>query len=161
MPRPRQKLLNAEIALGYTKIYSEINGRTGKTLYSPGNYMTPAIGSLVTVISSNPVKVTFSISERDMLSLFGGPMGIKDRADLKVRLSDGSICKGKATFMMVDNEVDAATGSVKLWFIVENDDQKLTPGGFVSVTLAEKSPKMLPVVPTSAIMTDQKSSLCL
>ncbi len=154
----KAKLRTAEIELGYTKIYSEINGRTGKTVYSPGNYVTPSIGSLVTIVSSNPVKVTFSISERDLLSLFGGPMGIKDRADLKVRLPDGSLCNGKATFMMVDNEVDSATGSVKIWFIVENDDQKLIPGGFVSVTLAEKNPRKLPVVPLSAVMTDQKGS---
>ncbi len=152
------KLQTAEISLGYTKIYSEINGRAGKTVYSPGNYVTPSSGSLVTIVSSNPVKVTFSISERDLLSLFGGTMGLKDRADLKVYLPDGTLCKGKSTFMMVDNEVDSSTGSVKIWFIVQNDDQKLVPGGFVSVTLSEKNPRMLPVVPLSAIMTDQKGS---
>ncbi len=152
------KLQTAQIALGYTKICSEINGRAGKTLFSAGNYLTPSSGSLVTIVSSNPVKVTFSISERDLLSLFGGPMGLKDRADLKVYLPDGTLCKGKSTFMMVDNEVDSATGSVKIWFIVQNDDQKLVPGGFVSVTLSEKNPRMLPVVPLSAVMTDQKGN---
>lgn len=152
------KLMSAKIELGYTKIYAEIDGRMGKATYSPGNYVTPSSNPLVTLVQVTPVNIRFPVSERDLLTMFGSVKGVREKAELKIRTADGKMHDGWTELLLVDNKTDTSTGTIAIWFSADNTDQKLIPGGFVTVYLSEKTPNKLPFVPNTAVMTDRKGN---
>ena len=61
------QLRDAEIQLSYTEIKSPIDGRIGRAAVSPGNIVGPDSGVLATVVSENPIRVLFSITQRELL----------------------------------------------------------------------------------------------
>lgn len=152
------KLMSAKIELGYTKIYAEIDGRMGKATYSPGNYVTPSSNPLVTLVQVTPVNIRFPVSERDLLTMFGSVKGVREKAELRIRTADGKMHDGWTELLLVDNKTDTSTGTIAIWFSADNTDQKLIPGGFVTVYLSEKTPDKLPFVPNTAVMTDRKGN---
>ena len=152
------KLMSAKIELGYTKIYAEIDGRMGKATYSPGNYVTPSSNPLVTLVQVTPVNIRFPVSERDLLTMFGSVKGVREKAELRIRTADGKMHDGWTELLLVDNKTDTSTGTIAIWFSADTTDQKLIPGGFVTVYLSEKTPNKLPFVPNTAVMTDRKGN---
>ena len=152
------KLMSAKIELGYTKIYAEIDGRMGKATYSPGNYVTPSSNPLVTLVQVTPVNIRFPVSERDLLTMFGSVKGVREKAELRIRTADGKMHDGWTELLLVDNKTDTSTGTIAIWFSADNTDQKLIPGGFVTVYLSKKTPDKLPFVPNTAVMTDRKGN---
>ena len=148
----RAALTLAENDLSYTKIYSPIDGRIGRSIYSSNNYITPAKGTLATIVQYDPIKVRFAMSEADYLRHFGTPG--KSMPELEIIRADGAPVKGKATLDFVDNMVDSGTGTLMLQFLVPNPDQELIPAGFVTVRCHEKFAEPRPAVSVSALMTD-------
>src|SRR4029079_5849726 len=61
-------LQQAEMNLGYTEIRSPIDGRVGLALYTVGNLVEPSLGKLATIVSQDPIYVTFPVSERDVIA---------------------------------------------------------------------------------------------
>ena len=148
-------LILAENDLSYTRIYSPISGKIGKSIYSSGNYITPAKGTLATIVQFDPIKLRFAMSEADYLRHFGGAE--KGEAVLEIVRADGMTVKQTAKLDFVDNRVDSTTGTLMLQFIVPNPKQELIPDGFVTVKFYEKFAKPLPAVSVSALMTDGKN----
>lgn len=148
-------LILAENDLSYTRIYSPIDGRIGRSIYSSSNYITPAKGTLATIVQYDPIKLRFAMSEADYLRHFGAEG--KGQPDLEIIRADGVPVKRKATLDFVDNMVDSETGTLMLQFLVPNPDQVLIPQGFVTVKCSEKFPKPLPAVNVAALMTDGKN----
>lgn len=139
--------------LDYCRIVSPISGRIGEKLYSEGNYITPSVGTLATVVKYQPCKVQFSISESDFFRYFS------KRDELgNVRLSivraNGLEYEGSAAIDFVDNLVDRRTDTITVTLVCDNPDDQLLPGGFVQVRLAEKYEGQVPAISLSAIMTD-------
>ena len=64
-------LILAEDDLDDTTIEAPIDGWIGVTNYTAGNYITSSSGVLATIIQVDPMRVRFSISNRDFLSAFG------------------------------------------------------------------------------------------
>src|SRR5262249_57550435 len=60
----------AEINLGYTEIYSPIDGRIGLEIFTKGNLVQPSSGKLATIVSQDPIYVTFQVSQRNLLDYF-------------------------------------------------------------------------------------------
>jgi membrane fusion protein (multidrug efflux system) len=63
-------LKTAEINLAYTDINSPIDGRIGRTAVTRGNVVGPDSGVLTTIVSSNPMYVTFRVSQREFIRIF-------------------------------------------------------------------------------------------
>ena len=84
-------LETAKINLGYTDIVSPISGKISRTNMTKGNVVGPDRGTLTTIVSQDPMYVTFPVSQRDFLRAqkSGHPV---DLASIKVKLrfSDGS-----------------------------------------------------------------------
>jgi len=55
-------LQQAQINLGYTEIRAPIDGRVGLALYTVGNLVEPSLGKLATIVSQDPIYVTFPVS---------------------------------------------------------------------------------------------------
>ena len=60
----------AEINLGYTEIRSPIDGRIGLAIFTEGNLVQPSSGKLATIVSQDPIYVTFQVSQRNLLDYF-------------------------------------------------------------------------------------------
>ena len=143
----------AENDLAYTRIYSPINGKIGKSVYSSSNYITPAKGTLATIVQYDPIKLRFAMSEADYLRHFASG---KNAVELQIFRADGREIKQPAKLDFVDNLADAATGTLMLQFLVPNPDEKLIPDGYATVKFSEKFDKPLPSVGVAALMTDGK-----
>jgi multidrug efflux system membrane fusion protein len=141
----------AEVNLIYTRIVSPVTGRVGIRQVDQGNYVTPGDTNGIVVINQlQPISVLFSIPEDNVSLLMrkvraGAPLKVEayDRAD-SVKLADG-------TLSTVDNEIDTATGTVKLRALFANADGALFPNQFVNISLLED---LLPgqlIMPNSAI----------
>ena len=54
----------------------------------------------------------------------------------------------------MDNTVDPDTGTIAVWALFDNPDGTLLPGQYVTVLVARSQPKLMTVVPQSAILED-------
>ena len=96
----------AEINLGYTRITSPITGKIGIANLTKGNYVTPASGALATIVQMNPVRVSYSLPDRDyldQLELFKKEGSVHKT---KLILSDGSEPDVPGQRDFEDNTVD-------------------------------------------------------
>jgi len=88
----RAALTQAEVNLGYTDIWSPIDGRIGLTTYTLGNLVNPASGVLATIVSQDPMYVLFPISMCDLEIIRDSrrqEAGGLAKIEIRVRLSNG------------------------------------------------------------------------
>jgi RND family efflux transporter MFP subunit len=154
----KAELIDARNNLSYTKIYSPITGKMGKATYTPHNYVTPSSQPLVNVVSLDPIHVDFSISYKEYLSMFGSFEKLKKNADIKLTLADNSLYPLTGNVLYVENKVDTDTDSVTIRSIFKNPNNKLIPGGLITVSLGKKTGNQATAVRLSAVMSDGKTS---
>jgi multidrug efflux system membrane fusion protein len=125
---------NANVQLGYTTIASPISGRTGMRLVDKGNIVRATdSGGLVVITQVQPISVIFALPQ-DALSDITREMTV---GPLKVLAfnRDGTVRLGEGTLVLLDNQVDSATGTVRLKATFDNRDNALWPGQFVNARL--------------------------
>ncbi len=141
---------NAQATLSYTTIVAPLDGRTGLRQVDPGNIIhTSDAGGVVVITQMKPISVVFTIPQQDVQrvneAFAKGPL----RTDALRPDSNQVVETGKLT--VVDNQVDASTGTVKLKAEFPNSNLALWPGQFVNVRLTVDTLKGVIVVPTSAV----------
>jgi len=140
----------AQVALSYGKIVSPHDGRAGVINTPAGSVVQANVTVLATVVKVNPIAVSFNLPQRDLadfLAAVSGQGNVKVTATLP---EEKKPMVGKLQF--VDNNVDAASGTVKLKAVFDNKDSKLWPGLFVNVGLTTKKLEDALVVPQAAII---------
>ena len=65
----QSQLTTAQLNLSYTDVKSPIAGRIGKANITEGNLVSPQSGTLATVVQTDPIRVVFSISDREYLEV--------------------------------------------------------------------------------------------
>ena len=145
---------NAKVQLGFTSIYSPINGRTGNLTVKQGNVVTANNMDMMTINQVEPIYVTFSVPESQLPAIKKymalGSLTVRARPQ-DANTADEE--RGALTF--VDNTVDVTTGTIKLKGTFPNTDHQLWPGQFVRVTLRLTTQQNAVVVPNEAIQTGQ------
>ncbi len=153
----KASLITAQDDLKNTKIIAPIEGKIGLTNYTVGSYLTPSSGVLATIVQLDPIRLSFSISNRDFLELFGTEKNFREDAVLKIRLADGSIYSQEGVFEFLNNEANRSTDTLSFFVKFANPDLVLVPGASVTVLLSKKTGvEQCSVVP-SAIMADNDS----
>jgi multidrug efflux system membrane fusion protein len=125
---------NAEIQLGYTTIAAPLGGRLGMRLIDRGNIVHAGDpGGLVVITEVQPIAVMFSL-QQDYLQDITAAM---KKGPLKVlAYSRDNITKlGEGTLLLIDNQIDATTGTLRLKASFPNEDDALWPGQFVNARL--------------------------
>jgi membrane fusion protein (multidrug efflux system) len=155
----------AEIELGYTEIYAPISGLIGLSKAKPGEYVGREPNPVVLNVLSDidPIRVRFSISEREYLVLArtylaagatreasDQPEG-KDRTPLKLILADGSEFPYDGFVDASAQAIDPETGTYTLEASFPNPDGLLLPGQFARVRADYTTLKGATVVPRLAI----------
>src|SRR6266436_7301894 len=84
----------AEINLGYTEVRSPIDGRIGLAIFTKGNLVQPSSGKLATIVSQDPIYVTFQVSQRNLLDYFrrrAEDPGKSTQVNVRIKLPNGTI----------------------------------------------------------------------
>ncbi len=162
----RAGLKIARIDLGYTIIKAPISGRIGKTAYTKGNLVNLLSGPLARIVQMDPVRVVYSVSENDIpvirRALHDATHGGQDLLLApRLRLPDGQVYKMTGHVDFVDNQVDPSTGTIAVRAIFSNPDGILIPGQYVTVLVQRRKPKIMPVVPQSAVLINRKGRYVL
>ena len=149
------ELTAAKDDLKHCTITASISGKLGSTTKTKGNYVTAGSGSLVTIVQQSPIRVRFSVSNREILDLAGSE-GRRRREDVSVALTlaNGTPYGGAGEVEYADALADELTDTMTVYAQFANEDTKLVPGGTVSVTIASKKGVMRPAIPPTAVLQD-------
>jgi membrane fusion protein (multidrug efflux system) len=151
-------LEQANINLGYTEIRSPIDGRIGLAKFTVGNLVGPTSGALATIVSQDPIYVTFPASEADVIAYKQRIAASTDKnphVTIHVKLPDGTIYPHPGVTNFLDVQVAPDTDTVVVRAQLPNPDGVLVPGGVVGVTVERGGVHASLVIPQSAVQLDQ------
>jgi membrane fusion protein (multidrug efflux system) len=151
-------LEQAKINLGYTEIFAPIDGRIGIANYTVGNLVSPSTGLLATIVSQDPIYVTFQASEADVIEYRKRVAASTDQDPhviVHIRLPDGTIYDHPGTTNFLDVQVQADTDTVTARAQLPNPNGELIPGGVVGVIVERGKPRYALLVPQSSVLLDQ------
>ena len=152
-------LRTAKLNLSYTRITAPIAGDIGRPALTVGNLVGPESGSLARIVSLDPIRVAFCISEGLLVTLRqqesnGGALD-PNALDLTLKLANGTVYDKPGTIDYVENAIDPQTGTAAVRVVFPNPNHILIPGQFVSLEVREKNVPNLPVVPQTAVLQDR------
>lgn len=159
----------SQINLDYTDIRSPIDGRIGRTAVTDGNVVSPNSGVLTTIVSQDPMYVTFPVSVREALDLrdrYANAGGF-GAVIIRVKQPNGKPygITGKLDF--VENTIAANTDTILLRGTIPNPKlfdttntngsvRELIDGEFVTVMLEGVQPVQVLAIPRAAVLSDQQ-----
>lgn len=140
-----------QLNLTYAHISAPVSGRVGLRQVDVGNYVTTADANGVVVITElEPISAVFALPEDNLQQIL---TRMKSGATLTAAAYDRTqttkLADGKLS--AVDNQVDVATGTVKLRALFDNKDHSLFPNQFVNISLTADVLKGALVMPVPAI----------
>src|ERR1700744_6388750 len=143
-------IFNAQTQLDYTQIKSPISGVAGLRQVDIGNIVNASAQTgIVTVAQIEPIAVIFTAPE-EQLPYINEAQSV---APLKVIAitPDGKKPLAEGKLAVVNNQVDATSGTIRLKGVFDNKDHALWPGQSVSTRLLVRKLKCATVVPDDAI----------
>jgi multidrug efflux system membrane fusion protein len=141
----------AKLNLVYAEVRAPIDGRTGQRLVDLGNLVqTSQNTTLVTITQIKPIFVNFTVPQYANHNLRKSQA--KEALTAYAYSADDTYKLAEGTVTLVDNQIDTATGTLRLKATYENKDEQLWPGEFVSVRLQLSTRKDAITVPQRAVM---------
>ena len=152
----KAQLQNDQIRLGYTRITAPITGRIGVIRVTPGNLVSASsTEGLVTITQIKPIRVSFTLPERDLPALRAGARRTPPPL-VRVFAAGGTQPLATGELNFVDSSVDPATGTIMAKATFANEDFSLWPGQYVDVEIDLDTRPDTVSVPTVALQTGQK-----
>ncbi|MBR0673443.1 efflux RND transporter periplasmic adaptor subunit [Neoroseomonas soli] len=162
----------AQINLGYTEIEAPIAGQIGRSNFAVGNVVGPDAGNLATIVSQDPMRVAFAVSQRTALELRNRfeSRGGADATRVRIRTTDGRLYPEAGRIDFIDNQIDRNTDTILVRALIGNPIRHLEGGGvsvsprelvdgqFVSVAVEGAEPVMAITLPRAAVLQDQQGS---
>jgi RND family efflux transporter MFP subunit len=146
----------ARLNLEFTRVTSPIDGRVSRAIVTAGNYVTAGETTLTSVVSLDPIYVSFDGDEQRYLHYQQRAIGAgHDPTGVQVGLDGESGFPHQGRVDFVDNAVDPATGTIHLRAVLENSDRRLVPGLMARVRLPGSADYAAVLVPDAAVATDQ------
>jgi multidrug efflux system membrane fusion protein len=141
---------SANVQLAYTTIRSPLTGRAGFRLVDPGNIVhANDQAGVLTITQLQPISVVFTAPEQQLPEI---SEAMKEAALKTTALSsDGRKALADGTLRLIDNQVDVASGTIRLKADFENKDNALWPGQSVTTRLLIKTLRDVLVVPDAAV----------
>jgi membrane fusion protein (multidrug efflux system) len=167
----------ANINLGYTEIAAPFAGKVGAATFSVGAVVGPTSAALATIVSQDPMRISFPVSLRlgselrDRYATRGGP----DAVRVRIRIGSGGAIYGQAGQIdFIDPQVDRATDTILVRASIPNPplpgaqgaggqsgDRALIDGMFVAVLVEGAEPVQAVVIPRSAVAQDQQGNFVI
>lgn len=158
----KASLRTAQLDLQYTEVRAPIAGRIGRLEVTAGNLVAagPTSPVLTTIVSVDPIYASFNASEEAVTTALarlstspGGSAIERIPVQLGTAADVGTPITGH--IQLINNEVDAATGTVRVRAALDNPDGRLIPGQFVRIRIGAPDPDEKLVISDRAIGSDQ------
>jgi len=163
-------LQTAKLSLGYTEVRAPVAGRVGKLEITVGNLVAAGPGApvLTTLVSVNPIYASFDADEQIVTrALRDLPSGASARAQLEripVQMWAGVESSAKPVdgrLQLVDNQVDAKSGTVRVRAVFDNKDGTLMPGQFARLRMGQAKASSALLISERAVGTDQNKKFVM
>jgi RND family efflux transporter MFP subunit len=153
----------ATLNVEFTRVTAPISGIVGRAEVTAGNLVTSGQTLLTTLVSVDPIYVSFDGDEQAYLQYmrFNRSPDAAEHQPVFVGLADESGYPHRGLMAFVSNEIDPATGTVRARALLANPDREFMPGMFARVKLPGGSPHEAVLVNDSAIGTDQSTRYVL
>lgn len=148
---------NARVQLSYTTIRSPIDGRVGIRKIDQGNIIhANDAGGIVVITQVQPISVLFTLPQEALVRVVKAMAA--GRLPVTAMSRDGKLALDRGTLDLVDNQIDASTGTVRLKATMPNADGMLWPGQFVNARLLVETRAQAVTVPATAVQRGQQGT---
>lgn len=145
----RTAIESAQLKVEYARITSPIDGVTGVRQADPGNVIVANTTPLVVITQLDPMGIIFTLPQDDLPRVAAEQA--KGQVAVEATSRDGSQKLGTGTLMLVDNQINASTGTIRLKASMPNPGKTLWPNGFVKARIFLATKKDAIVVPATAV----------
>jgi multidrug efflux system membrane fusion protein len=160
-------LQTAQLNLSYTEVRAPVAGRAGKLEITVGNLVAAGPGApvLTTLVSVNPIYASFNADEQVVTSALKA-LGANAHTQVEripVQMttvtSNGTPFQGR--LQLIDNQVDARSGTVRVRAVFDNADGSLIPGQFARLRMGQAKTEPALMINERAVGTDQSKKFVL
>ncbi len=159
----------ARLSLGYTQVKAPVSGRVGKLEITTGNLVAAGPGApvLTTLVSVSPIYASFDADEQIVTrALHELPAGASARAQIeKIPVQMGTSGDTSTPIaghlQLVDNQVDAKSGTVRVRAVFDNADGMLMPGQFAHLRMGQVKADSALLINERAVGTDQNKKFVM
>ena len=163
----RAALQIARLNLGYTQVRAPVAGRVGRIEVTVGNLVAAGPGApmLTSIVSVSPIYASFDADESVVTRALhevasGGARPAIERIPVGIETTESD--KALAGHLqLIDNQVNAKSGTVRVRAVFDNRDGRLMPGQFVRVRLGSAKAQDAVLVSERAVGTDQSKRFVL
>jgi RND family efflux transporter MFP subunit len=145
------QLENLNVQLSYCTIRAPITGRASMAAVKVGNFVRAVDAPLATIIQTAPVYVTFALSQGYLPDL---RQALANESATIEAIIPGDSRRASGQVTMIENSVDAPTGTVPVRATMPNTDELLWPGTLVTVGLTFREEEAV-TVPSTAVQVSQ------
>ncbi len=157
----------AALDLSFTQVRAPISGLVGRAEITAGNFVSAGQTLLTTLVSIDPIYVSFDGDEQVYLKYVGMELRGERKSSrtapnpLWVGLADEHGHPHEGHMVFLDNELDPNTGTIHARGLFDNKDRRFTPGMFARVKLIGSSEYTALLINDSAVGTDQSVKFVL
>jgi len=147
----------AKINLDFTRLVAPIDGIAGQAQLQVGALVNPSSGAVTSVSTVDPIKVYFTVSEREYLDwrrrfpTESSRLAADKNLRLELILADGSTYVHEGTFYFADRQVNESTGAIRIAGLFPNPGNDLRPGGYGKVRAVIRLQQGALLVPQRAV----------
>ena len=162
-------LRSARLNLDYTEVRAPVSGRVGRLEITVGNLVAAGPGApvLTTLVSIDPIYASFNANEevvmRALKSLPGAASAEPNVSLIPVEMvtatSNGTTYRGH--LQLIDNQVDARSGTVRVRAVFENANGGLMPGQFARLRMGQAKTEPVVLINERAVGTDQNKKFVM
>jgi len=150
----RAQVATAQLNVGYTQVKAPISGRTGLRQVDAGNMVRASdTNGIVIITEVQPITAVFAVPQEVLPSVLARLTAktVEERLKVQAIDRDGRTVLDAGELLAVDNQIDAATGTVKLKAVFPNKSNRLFPNQFVNAKLELEQLDGALTVPQSAV----------
>ncbi len=162
-------LQSARLNLGYTQVRAPVAGRVGRLEVTVGNLVAagPSAAVLTTLVSVSPIYASFDADEQVVAKALqdigkdGGSARKLERIPVQMGTAASTDTPFEGRLQLVDNQVDAKSGTVRARAVFDNKDGQLMPGQFARVRMGQATKTEALLINERAVGTDQSKKFVL
>ncbi|MFI5443816.1 efflux RND transporter periplasmic adaptor subunit [Polaromonas sp. UC242_47] len=160
-------LQTAQLSLGYTQLRAPVSGRVGKLEVTVGNLVAAGPGApvLTTLVSVSPIYASFDADEQVVARALKEVNATGSRKLELIPVQMGTAANSDTPFVgrlqLVDNQVDAKSGTVRARAVFDNQDGQLMPGQFARIRMGQATQGNALLINERAVGTDQNKKFVL
>ncbi|QIZ76419.1 efflux RND transporter periplasmic adaptor subunit [Ferrimonas lipolytica] len=159
MQSQQANLQKAELDLSYTDISAPVAGRISRSAYDPGDYLNPLSGDLATIVSQDPIYVTFPVTQLELLQIRKESSAIdSSKVAVKVEMADGTEYDQTGVINYIDVTSNPSTDTTLVRAEFPNPQGLLVDQQLVNVKVESTNAELKLMVPQRSIQLDQVGS---